>query len=212
AVVERLRVGPAATGTGRAAGRRIAAAVGLLDETLAAHGTRLGDLDAGAGDGDHGLGMCRGASAARGAAEEAGAPRGGARGVPRAAADAWADKAGGTSGALWGAGLQAMAYALAPDGAITPADIATGFRSALDQIVRLGGARPGDKTLVDALDPFVARFTEDIDAGEKLAVAWAHAAARADHSAQATAGIPARLGRARVLGGRSVGTPDPRAT
>lgn len=212
AVVPRLRVGPATTAAGRSAGQRIAAAVGVLDETVTAHRTTLGDLDAVAGDGDHGLGMSRGAAAAKAAPDEAVALGAGARDVLRAAADAWADKAGGTSGALWGAGLHAMAYALAPDDALAPADLATGFRAALDRIVRLGGAKPGDKTLVDALEPFVARFTEGIDADEALAVAWARAAAKAEDGARATADIPARLGRSRVLGERSVGTPDPGAT
>lgn len=212
AAVAGLRVGPAQTDAARAAGRRIAAAIGVLDATLAAHATTLGDLDAVAGDGDHGRGMCRGAVAAKAAADEAAALGAGARDVLRSAADAWADKAGGTSGALWGAGLQAMAYALAADGAITPNDLAGGFRAALEQIVRLGGAKPGDKTLVDALDPFVASFAADIAQGSALPGAWARAVTRAESAARATADIAARLGRSRVLGERSIGTADPGAT
>lgn len=212
AEMERLRVSAASSDAGRTAGRRIAQVMGILERTLQEHSSYLGDLDAVAGDGDHGLGMSRGAAAARSAADEAAETGAGARDVLRAAADAWADRAGGTSGALWGAGLQAMAYALPADGAITRTDLVTGFQAALDQIVALGGAKPGDKTLVDGLAPFVQSLTQSVAAGTGLEAAWHEAAMRAEEGARATADIPARLGRSRVLGERSVGTPDPGAT
>ena len=70
-------------------------------------------LDAVAADGDHGRGMCRGIDAAVAAADDAVRAGGDAPSVLRRAADAWADKAGGTSGALWGVGLLALADARA---------------------------------------------------------------------------------------------------
>ena len=68
----------------------------------------LGRLDAIAGDGDHGIGMQRGVRAGAAAAAVAQGAGAGAGTVLIEAGDAWAEHAGGTSGALWGAGLRAM--------------------------------------------------------------------------------------------------------
>ena len=74
--------------------------------------------------------------------------------------------------------------------------------------MRLGGAKVGDKTLVDALVPFVRVLHEQVAAGESLNIAWAAAAARATEAADATAQLTPRLGRARPLAERSLGHPD----
>jgi dihydroxyacetone kinase len=65
----------------------------------------LGRIDAVAGDGDHGIGMSRGVSAAVAKARDVLARGAGSGTLLRAAADAWADQAGGTSGAIWGVAL-----------------------------------------------------------------------------------------------------------
>ena len=86
--------------------------------------------------------------------------------------------------------------------------VARGAQAALEAIIRLGGAKVGDKTLVDALMPFVQVLNEQVAAGESLGVAWAAAAARATDAADATAQLTPRLGRARPLAERSLGHPD----
>ncbi|HEX8488319.1 MAG TPA: dihydroxyacetone kinase family protein, partial [Propionibacteriaceae bacterium] len=68
--------------------------------------SELGDLDAIAGDGDHGRGMTKGCDAALAAARAAVDAGAGLSSTLAAAGVAWADKAGGTSGALWGNGLR----------------------------------------------------------------------------------------------------------
>ncbi|WP_243274573.1 DAK2 domain-containing protein, partial [Streptomyces albus] len=129
-----------------------------------------------------------------------------------AAGDAWAAEAGGTSGALWGAGLRAFGAALPDDRAPEPAELAAGARAALEAVTALGKAEPGDKTLVDALAPFVTAFTERVEADTGPADAFRAAAETARTAAADTAGLRPRLGRARPLAERSVGTPDPGAT
>jgi len=81
-------------------------------------------------------------------------------------------------------------------------------RDALAAIVRLGRGRVGDKTLVDALDPFVTTLAAEVDRGQPLASAWAAAAAAATRAAEATAPLTPKLGRARPHAARSVGHPD----
>ena len=125
------------------------------------------------------------------------------------AGDAWASQAGGTSGVLWGAALAALGMRLGDDrDEITGADVAAAVRDGLDAITALGHAKLGDKTMVDALAPFADRLDSEIAAGTPLAVAWGHAAATAESAAQATAELKPKVGRARPLAERSLGTPD----
>ncbi|HEY1942713.1 MAG TPA: dihydroxyacetone kinase family protein [Roseiarcus sp.] len=168
----------------------------------------LGRIDARAGDGDHGQAMSRGSAAAAEAAERAVAAGAGAASVLALAGDAWADRAGGASGALWGLGLRAWSEAFSDATPIAPPDIARGAWAALEAIVGLGGAKVGDKTLVDAFVPFVTILKQEIAAGRDVAEAWRVAAEAADKAATATASLTPRLGRARPLASRSIGHPD----
>ena len=117
--------------------------------------SRLGDIDAFAGDGDHGFCMSRGSDAASKAAAAALAHGAGAGSVLQLAGDAWGDRAGGASGALWGVALRAWGDAFSDAGPVTAEDVVRGARTALGAVTSLGGAQIGDKTLVDALEPFV---------------------------------------------------------
>ena len=83
-----------------------------------------------------------------------------------------------------------------------------GAQAALDAVVRFGGAKVGDKTLVDAFMPFVASLGAEIERGQRLASAWQIAAAAATQAAAATAQLTPKLGRARPHAARSVGHPD----
>ncbi|KGJ05430.1 dihydroxyacetone kinase [Paracoccus halophilus] len=190
----------------------IAALMATLSGALAEAEEMLGQIDALAGDGDHGQGMARGSKAAAAAADEAARAGAGAATVLGLAGDAWADRAGGTSGALWGVALRAWGAALTNDKAICSATVAAGAQAALDAIVRLGGAQPGDKTLVDALVPFVETLRSEVAGGARLKQAWERAASRATDAAEATAQLRPKLGRARPLAERSLGHPDAGAT
>ncbi|MFD5393480.1 dihydroxyacetone kinase family protein [Streptomyces sp. NPDC127097] len=204
---------PLPTATG-AAGRTTDRAVRALRaacEVLHEQEEALGRLDAVAGDGDHGRGMCKGVDAALAVAERAHEEHAAPAALLGAAGDAWAADAGGTSGALWGAALRALGSALPADRAPEPQELAAGAAAALAAVTSLGKAEPGDKTLVDALQPFAASFTRRLTDGGPVTSAFAEAAADARTAAEATAGLRPRLGRARPLAERSLGTPDPGA-
>lgn len=192
---------------------KAAAAVALvyLDAaraTIHEHEAELGRIDAIAGDGDHGVGMRTGIDAARAAAD----PDAGLRAMLTAAGDAWSERAGGTSGALWGSMLAAIARALDREGAdprITAADAA---RAALEAVISRGGAHVGDKTMVDALDPFVRSLDDRLAVGDGLPDALGAAALAATDAAAATSALRPALGRARPLAEKSLGHPDAGAT
>lgn len=199
------------TAASRAAAAGLLAALDAVRAAIDEHVDELGRLDAIAGDGDHGIGMQRGAAAARDAAREAVHAGVGAGTTLAAAADAWADRAGGTSGALWGRGLRALAEHLGDDDPIRAPALIAGVRAARDALVAAGGAQPGDKTMLDALNPFLDRLAAGLDSGARLAGAWRQAAAAATDAAAATGGLTPRRGRARTHAHKSLGTPDPGA-
>ncbi len=175
------------------------------------HEEALGQLDALAGDGDHGIGMRRGVDAAVAAAEKAQGAGAGLEEVLNKAGDQWAERAGGTSGALWGAAVTAVGGALGNKDAYAAADAADAVRAFRDSIVTLGKAEAGDKTMVDALLPYVAAFTEALDGGTGVAQSLRTAAQAATHAAEATTGLRPKKGRARPLAEKSLGHPDPGA-
>lgn len=208
----RARSGDAALRQGSPVSRAMAVVLAEriqdLAQALAEAETELGRIDAQAGDGDHGQGMARGSAAAAEIARETVANGAGLATLLAKAGDAWADRAGGTSGALWGAGLRAAGDALDDESSVSPEAVACAARAALDAITGLGGAERGDKTLVDALIPFVETLEARINAGAPVSEAWQAAAAAATEAAEATAEMIPRKGRARPLAERSLGHPD----
>lgn len=166
-------------------------------------------LDAVAGDGDHGSGMLRGLAAATQAAD---ACAGGPAQVLVEAGAAFADRAGGTSGMLWGGMLRAAGEALADETATTEHLVVDAVDAAVHELGRLGGAQPGDKTMLDALVPLARTLRQHLEDGHSLQDAWAAAAEAATRAAADTANLAPRVGRARPLAQRSLGSADPGAT
>lgn len=195
----------------RAAAPVALAVLEAVGAAIDAAADELGRLDAIAGDGDHGIGMQRGARAGVEAARAAIAREAGAGTLLAHAADAWSDRAGGTSGALWGVILRAVGEAIGDAEAPNRHSIAAGIESAAAGVMAYGKARPGDKTMVDALVPFAETLASAVRDGSRLAAAWAVAAAEATRAAAATAELLPRVGRARPHAEKSLGTPDPGA-
>lgn len=199
---------PAATAESQESAKRVLQLLESVAEMLQHNAERLGDIDAVAGDGDHGIGMERGVLGAVEKAREVAARGAGAGSLLCRAADAWADKAGGTSGALWGVALTALGTALGDRQTPDAQRVATGVREAKEGIMHFGKARVGDKTMVDVLVPFSDSLNEAVAAGASLTDAWLKAAQVADKAAQDTAQLVPKMGRARPLAEKSVGTPD----
>ncbi|WAL75872.1 dihydroxyacetone kinase subunit DhaL [Kitasatospora sp. YST-16] len=187
--------------------RAAAAAVGRAEEQLTA-------LDAAIGDGDHGSNLRRGFTAVLAALDDAGSD--GSAGFDSAGAllrtvgSTLLAKVGGASGPLYGQAFRVAGAELPPDAG--PAACADALAAGLAAVRALGGAEPGDKTMVDALAPAVDALRTAAAAGATLAGATAAAADAAEQGARATTPLQARRGRASYLGPRSVGHQDPGAT
>lgn len=178
----------------------------LALETIAAHEEELGRLDAAAGDGDHGATMVRGLRAAVAAAEKVSGSNGQ---LLATAGAAFADAAGGASGALVGALLTTTGRTLG-DGPYDTPSVVKALQAGLTMVKRLGKAQPCDKTLIDALQPFVDALAAQ-PADQPLAAAWRVALPAAHQGAAATANMVAKRGRSAKLGERSLGHADPGA-
>ncbi|WP_417366893.1 dihydroxyacetone kinase family protein [Glutamicibacter arilaitensis] len=188
-------------------------AASLLETTrdiIVRHEAELGDLDAIAGDGDHGIGMRRGIEAALTAAKDA-AGTSSVRDVLAAAGEAWSEKAGGTSGALWGAGITAFGASLGNREQYSPAELADAVEAFSQAVITLGKTDLGDKTMVDALHPYTAAIREGLDAGQPVGQVLDHGAEIAMAAAAATANLRPKKGRARPLSEKSLGHQDPGA-
>ncbi|MFC9741166.1 dihydroxyacetone kinase family protein [Streptomyces noursei] len=181
-------------------------------ELVAANEDELGRLDAVAGDGDHGIGIVRGLRAAAAAARNA---EPGPAGDPRsagaallAAGLALADASGGASGALYGVLLAETGAALtrASGDAAGAELLADAVDAAQRAVGELGGAQVGEKTMLDALDPF--RRELRARAAEGLAKAWQAAAEAATRGAADSAHLTPARGRAARMGTLGHGHPD----
>ncbi|RAM38441.1 dihydroxyacetone kinase subunit DhaL [Arthrobacter globiformis] len=192
-------------------GRLAAAVLAQVRDVVVEHEAELGDLDAIAGDGDHGIGMRRGVDAAAAAGEQNAEAGASVERVLTAAGEAWSERAGGTSGALWGTAVMAAGLALGNRESYDAGDAPAALTAFSNAITDLGKAEPGDKTMVDALLPFRDAFKEAFDGGASLSGALTAAAAAATEAARQTADLRPLKGRARPLAEKSLGHPDPGA-
>jgi len=180
----------------------------LADAVMLEKG-RLDELDAACGDGDFGVGMYVGFENARRAVGQV--RDGDIGGLLNAAGQAILSSVGGASGALFGTLFMEAGKAASRRGEIGVEDLSTMFGASLERIRQRGGARLGDKTLIDALEPAVESLRDsargDLDTMEALR----RAADAAGGGAESTRGLIAKQGKARYLGGQTLGHVDPGA-
>ncbi|MFE1310770.1 dihydroxyacetone kinase subunit DhaL [Streptomyces sp. NPDC058755] len=161
---------------------------------------RLTALDSAIGDADHGSNMQRGFTAVLASlAEESPATPGA---VLVLAGRRLISTVGGAAGPLYGTLLRKAGKALGDAPEVSEKQLAEALRAGVDGVMALGGAAPGDKTMIDSLVPAV----------DALGDGFGAARSAAEEGAVATIPLLARKGRASYLGERSIGHQDPGAT
>ncbi|KVX19396.1 dihydroxyacetone kinase [Burkholderia ubonensis] len=191
--------------TGRAWAARLRPALHAVARTLIDNEATLAELDAAAGDGDLGASMHRAAQAILELPDAAyGTPAGALAALGATLRRAIA----GSSGPFYATALLRASRRLADVAEPSARDWATAFRCAVESIGELGGARAGDRTMLDALVPAVDAFGRALEDDRNGAAAWAAAVEAAERGAQETARMTPRAGRASYLGERAIGTPD----
>ncbi|MEU1044137.1 dihydroxyacetone kinase subunit DhaL [Streptomyces sp. NPDC005897] len=161
---------------------------------------RLTALDSPIGDADHGSNLQRGFTAVAATLEKEAPDTPGA--VLILAGRQLISTVGGASGPLYGTLLRRTGKALGDSPEVSAEQLSEALRAGVDAVRTLGGAAPGDKTMVDTLVPAVDALGDSFAAARTAAV----------DGAEATVPMQARKGRASYLGERSIGHQDPGAT
>jgi len=169
----------------------------------------LTQLDAAIGDADHGINLARGFTAVQEALARTDTATPGS--VLMVTGSTLISKVGGASGPLYGTAFRRAAKALGDKPEADLPALAEALEAALAGVTKLGAAREGEKTMVDALAPAVAAFSAAVAAGTPAPGALAALTDAADAGAHDTISLQALKGRASYLGPRSVGHEDPGA-
>ena len=170
----------------------------------------LVQLDAAIGDGDHGINMNRGFDAVTLALSTE--PDSTPGKLLILAGKTLISTVGGASGPLWGSALRKAGRALGDGPTFDLSQLVDAIAAALASVQDLGAAVPGDKTMVDALDPAVTAMRAGLARGASSGEMLRSAAEAAETGMRATIPMQARKGRASYLGERSIGHQDPGAT
>ncbi len=181
-----------------AVARHIVASVDMLTE-----------VDQAIGDGDHGIGMRRGFAAVEDAM--AGSDLQSVSKVFKDAGTAIMAKTGGAAGAVFGTLFRAGSAAFDGRDELDTAGFAGFLAQGLEAVEKRGGAKPGQKTMIDALAPAATSAADSVTAARGLGETIRAATEAAKEGVEATKGMIATTGKARTLGERSLGHPDPGA-
>jgi dihydroxyacetone kinase len=118
---------------------------------------------------------------------------------------------GGTSGPLYAVMLLRAAAALDEAHELDAKVWSKAFTAAVAGVMELGGAQPGNRTMVDALHPAAVALNAALDKGLSAGDALNAAVDAATQGATATAQMHPRLGRSSYVGDRALGFADPGA-
>lgn len=177
-------------------------------EALLAAEDELSRLDSIVGDGDLGFNLARGARQIT--SEIPGYPASPAA-LLRAVAATVRRVVGGTSGPLYAIMLLRAAAELDAVSIDGVGEWVSAAEAGIAAVSELGGAQVGDRTMLDALVPFVTTLREGLATGMAQNDAMRRALVATAEGVSSTALVAARAGRASYLGDRAKGTPDPGA-
>lgn len=184
---------------------RLQAAADAVIASLLANEARLTELDSRAGDGDLGTSLARGAEAMRALPATAWYTPASAL---AATGQALRRAIGGSSGPFYACALVRAAQVLDGVERPTPSQWAQAFDQGVQALAELGGAQPGQRTMLDALRPAADELLAAAQTGASPAEAFKAALAKARAGAAATAEMVPGQGRASYLGTRTLGIPD----
>lgn len=185
----------------------VALGVKTMAETALENEKYFSELDAAAGDADFGVSLAAGFKVVVADWEQ----------LDRSSISSFlmkismiiTSKVGGCSGPVWGTGFMKAALLSKGKPTLSAGDLVAMLRSGIDGIMARGGARAGDKTLLDALIPMADRLeaciAEALDA-QQMREALTEVA---NTAVETTRDWVAKRGRQSFTGDRSIGTVDP---
>lgn len=169
----------------------------------------LSELDGAVGDGDHGINMNKGFTICAERLEAN--PAGFADGL-KTLGRVLMSEIGGSMGPLYGTFFSRMARAGKDAEVIDRELFGRMLESAVTAVGELGGAKVGDKTLMDALVPALESYRAGLEKGADFDVLLKDMAEAAERGKESTRDLVAKVGRSARLGERSRGALDAGAT
>ena len=179
-------------------------------EIIESEHQRLSQLDSISGDGDHGTTMSRAMKLVSKAIDQQ--ERKEIKGLLESVSWNLLGVDGGATGPLLGTLFKGMADSLGEGEQVTVAAFSRMFETGLASLEKITKARVGDKTLMDALMPAIISLKESAQEGKNFLESLKAAAEAARNGVESTKGLVARFGRAKNLGEKTLGYPDPGAT
>ena len=177
---------------------------------IEANRDHLTQLDAAIGDADHGINLDRGFTAVLRALNGRNGHMTPGR-ILAVTGSTIISEVGGAAGPLYGTAFRRAGQALGDAADVDLPALSAALDAALEGVQRLGAAREGDKTMVDALLAATRTFAKAIAEGASQDDALSVLAEAASAAAVATIPLQSLKGRASYLGPRSVGHEDPGA-
>lgn len=168
------------------------------------------ELDAAIGDADHGANMDRGFRAVR--EKLSGLSDADIGAVLKATGMTLVSTVGGAGGPLYGTFFLQAGMKTTGKTELNLVEWAGTLQAAVEGVMQRGKAEPGDKTMVDALQPAVSALQHACQQNTPLDQALQESAEAARQGMEGTIPLVARKGRASYLGERSAGHQDPGAT
>ncbi|MBV6644790.1 MAG: dihydroxyacetone kinase subunit L [Cyclobacteriaceae bacterium] len=180
--------------------------VKIIAETAIANEKYFSDLDAAAGDADFGTSLATGFKVVLDKWEEY--DRSSIGDFLLKVSMVITGHVGGSSGPLWGTAFMKSGLLSKGKSSIGYEELAKMVQTAVDGIMARGGAKPGDKTLIDGLLPIAEKLekSQNETNHSKLLKELVEITA---HTAETTTSWVAKFGRQSFTGERSAGTPDP---
>jgi dihydroxyacetone kinase len=164
----------------------------------------LTDADRALGDGDHGLGMQRGFTALKKAVD--GQAFESIRELYQVAGNTLLTTMGGASGVVFGSLFLAGGKTMHGAEYFGSHELSHLLNQSLKDVMTRGGAKPGDKTMIDALSPAAEAAASAIESPIETSIVQASDAAEAGK--EASKDMIATMGRAKTLGEKTLGLPD----
>jgi len=178
-----------------------------LSKGMIASQNELTQADKAIGDGDHGVGMTRGFENVLQKLEEQNITT--IEQLFKTVGMALVTSIGGAAGAVFGTLFRGGSKPLKEKGVFDAEALSLMLLEGLEAVKKRGKAKPGNKTMVDALEPAAMESQKLVSSPLYEALAAVTEAARL--GMEKTKDMLAAVGKAKPLGERSLGHPDPGA-
>lgn len=185
---------------------KIIGIVDVMSEVIIRNEIPFCELDSAAGDGDFGMSVAKGFKVLKAEWKDLDTADIGA--FLKSCGMIITEHCGGASGPIWGSAFRAAGKYAAGKTDVNLAEFAELMQAAVDGIQKRGGAKLGDKTLLDALIPTTESLKDSAVKGLDFKAAFDLGAKAAREGAEKTREYAASKGRASYVGDRSVSYPD----